>query len=207
MKARRPPGFDEALLTLEVIPALKEAGILAGATALHIPPGSESNEFDATQPLPPGLDGVGDDVNQIANRRRLWWWSTLAFAAFVGICLLVMFPPVQGFYHARAFEVLDGSSGYLHLHNGVVDVVNMGGQHGDSRKRIGTYQGDARRLTISIDWPQPEVRSVHVSALKLRWRQELVHGLPELNDCPREILPWVLRRLRSVERPATESER
>jgi predicted nucleotidyltransferase component of viral defense system len=35
MKARRPPGFDEALQTLEVIPALKEAGILAGATALY----------------------------------------------------------------------------------------------------------------------------------------------------------------------------
>lgn len=139
-------------------------------------------------------------MNEIANRRRRWWWSMLAFAAFIGSCALVIFPPVQGFYHARAFEILDGSSGYLHLHDGVVDVVNVGGQLGDSRKRIGTYQGDARGLTISIDWPQPEVWSVHVSVFKLRWQGELVHGLPELNNCPREILPWLLRRLRSVER-------
>jgi hypothetical protein len=146
-------------------------------------------------------------MNRIANHRRRWWWSILVFAAFIGSCALVLFPPVQGFYRTRAFEVLDGSIGYLHLHDGVVDVVNLGGQHGDSRRRIGTYQGDARRLTISIDWPQPEVRSVHVSVLKLRWREELVHGLPELNDCQREMHPWVLRRLRSVERSAVESGR
>jgi hypothetical protein len=157
--------------------------------------------------LPLGFEKIGNDMNQVSNRRRRWLWGILAFAAFIGSCAILVFPPVQGFYHARAFEVLDGSSGYLHLHDGVIDVVNVGGQQGDSRRRIGTYQGDARCLTISIDWPQPQIRSVHVSLLKLRWQQELIRGLPELNDCSREIRPWVLRRLRSVERLATESER
>jgi len=112
-------------------------------------------------------------------------------------------PPVEGYYRSEAVTILDGSCGFLHLHDGVVDVVNIYGLGGPSRKRRGVYALSGKE----VEWLDPLTRRVDtaiVTLAGLHFTRDLVPGLPRMNYCPRVILLPAFRRLGDIPLSATK---
>jgi hypothetical protein len=57
----------------------------------------------------------------------------------VGGLLLVLDPPVEGYYRSKLWGYLDGNSAFVQLQGGTVYAINVGGESGPSRRCIGAY--------------------------------------------------------------------
>ena len=76
---------------------------------------------------------------------------TLGAVAFVIVSALLGRWPEQGYYRSWAHTYLDSeSTGYLHLHGGVVEMVNIRPGGGD-RLLLGPYTRDGNRVCIATN--------------------------------------------------------
>jgi hypothetical protein len=87
-------------------------------------------------------------------------------------------PPIPGYYRSILAATFDGSTGYLHFHDGVVDVLNIGGSGGDSKETIGAYKT--------------------VNRSEVHFSMGFAQGMPDGDHCYREVLPWQLHRLKKL---------
>jgi hypothetical protein len=122
--------------------------------------------------------------------------ATIAAVVFFAIAVYRISPPVEGYYRSPIVAILDGSAGYLHFHDGSVDVVNIGGSGGDSREAFGTYRKLGRsKIQIVFKDPQLPSNTVSVGWFGFEWSEDLAQGWPDGNHCQRELLPWRVNRL------------
>lgn len=136
-------------------------------------------------------------MTRITTKRIVWLgFGCLALTAL----LLAAHPPASGYYVSFAWTTLDGSSGYLHLHDGQVEVVNVGGQSGDSRILVGTYHRQGSAVTVTYTYPVSETCVADLRLTGLTWRTDVVPGLPSHNFCARVPMASILTRLDKVPR-------
>lgn len=79
-----------------------------------------------------------DKKSRLLRLRRLGVGLLLGLLPVLVLAVLLR-PPTEGYYRSKLCTILDGSVGYVHMRDGVLYMVNVGGVSGPSRTRIGTY--------------------------------------------------------------------
>lgn len=90
------------------------------------------------------------DVLREEMKRKI----SIVAACVVAICAVVLLlvpAPVEGYYRSQAATYLDGESrGYLYLHDGVVEIVNVGTRGADTQP-FGPYTTAGRHVSIATN--------------------------------------------------------
>jgi hypothetical protein len=127
-------------------------------------------------------------------------WIILAAAIFIVACIGFLPPPIDGCYRSSPVAILDGSIGYLQLHEGVVDVLNLGGAGPDSRMHLGTYRllGDSEiEIVFAASFHHAPER-VRIGWSGFHFSPDFARGMPDGSRCSREIFPWRLIKLGKI---------
>ena len=117
--------------------------------------------------------------------RKIAGITTVLIVLFV-VSAFYFSPPVEGYYRSPIFATLDGSAGYLYFHGGVIEILEVGGAGGESRRPLGTYEklkGSEIRVVFSD--PKLGVNRVSVGWFGFDWSKDLAQGWPGGNRCSR----------------------
>lgn len=126
-------------------------------------------------------------------------WIILNVAILVLAFVGFFPPPVDGYYRSPLVAILDGSTGYLQLHDGTVDILNTGGTAADSRTHFGTYRAVGRsEIEIVFAALQHAPERVSVGWMGFHFSSGIAQGMPDGSRCGRELLPWRLHRLNDI---------
>jgi hypothetical protein len=109
-------------------------------------------------------------------------------------------PPIPGYYRSILAATFDGSTGYLHFHDGVVDVLNIGGSGGDSKETIGAYKTVNRSEVHIVFFSRYALapQTVSIGWIGFDFSMGFAQGMPDGDHCYREVLPWQLHRLKKL---------
>jgi hypothetical protein len=136
----------------------------------------------------------------VAKRQIPWIKAgTAAIVVLIVAMLMQTRGTVEGYYRTQIMKPLDGSKGYLHLHEGAIDVVCLREGNPDTRVPLGTYRiAPSRNLEVTFFDPQIPPAVATVARLRLIWPHEFSQGWPDGEYCPREFAPWYLYQLDKV---------
>ncbi len=121
---------------------------------------------------------VGRARGGIVRLKRLGVGMVLGLLSLLMMAVLLR-PPTGGYYRSRLCTILDGSVGYVHLRDGIVYSVNVGGDTGASRRRIGTYThaGD-RSVTFRLAVGGYPDYTTQIGWLGFSWNPDWCPGHP-----------------------------
>jgi hypothetical protein len=134
--------------------------------------------------------------------RKLWIIAAIACLVILSaVRFFQVTGSLEGYYRTKLFETLDGGAGYLRFHDGTVELFNFGGQGGDTRDKIGTYRLlSGGKVQVTFNDPRlPSPTIAFPGKLAFTWPAGFALGMPNAERCPREFLPWRLRKLENLE--------